>query len=336
MHYYKRNIGDYAKKAARLSMLQHGAYTLLLDACYDRERFPTEGEAIEWAWASTPDEIQAVKFVLSKFFRLQDDGTYVQDRVAEELEHYAVLGVMNRITAIVRELRRKKGDEDTVQKLEALKAEIKNEPFKKSHAAWSALVDNTRGVHDASPNHKPQTINHKPQTTNQEPNINISAKADMAAKKKKQPAVIPDWIPRDAWLGFVEMRKAKKKPLTERAIHSIEKKLIEFMNRGYDIAAILDQSTINGWTDVYAPKDNTGAYYANNQLLTPAQQRTAESQRIDELLRSGAAGILRHSNKDIRQTQDCAPVPVSARLSDCGIGDRGSEIVGEYVSSGAD
>ena len=37
MHYYKRNIGDYHKKAGRLSMIEHGAYTLLIDACYDRE-----------------------------------------------------------------------------------------------------------------------------------------------------------------------------------------------------------------------------------------------------------------------------------------------------------
>ena len=72
MHYYKRNIGDYAKKAGRLSMLEHGAYTLLLDACYDRERFPTLDEAIEWTWARTDAEIEAVKFVLARFFTLED------------------------------------------------------------------------------------------------------------------------------------------------------------------------------------------------------------------------------------------------------------------------
>lgn len=89
MHYYKRNLGDYAKKAGRLSMLQHGAYTLLLDACYDREQFPTREQAIEWAWASSQDEIDAVDFVLSRFFQCQDDGTYIQQRVAEELYEYA-------------------------------------------------------------------------------------------------------------------------------------------------------------------------------------------------------------------------------------------------------
>ena len=68
MHYYKRNLGDYAKKAGRLSMLQHGAYTLLIDACYDREQFPTLDDAIDWAWASSAAEIEAVEFVLRKFF----------------------------------------------------------------------------------------------------------------------------------------------------------------------------------------------------------------------------------------------------------------------------
>jgi uncharacterized phage protein (TIGR02220 family) len=87
MHYYKRNIGDYSKKAGRLSLLQHGVYTLLIDACYDRERFPTREEAIDWVWASTTEEVEAVEFVLRKFFALQD-GVYVQNRIAEEISDY--------------------------------------------------------------------------------------------------------------------------------------------------------------------------------------------------------------------------------------------------------
>jgi uncharacterized protein YdaU (DUF1376 family) len=88
VHYYKRNLGDYAKKAGRLSMLQHGAYTLLIDACYDRESFPTFAEAVDWAWASTTEEVEAVKFVLSKFFTLQTDGIYHQKRIEQELGEY--------------------------------------------------------------------------------------------------------------------------------------------------------------------------------------------------------------------------------------------------------
>lgn len=106
MHYFKRNIGDYHKKAGRLSILEHGAYTLLLDACYDRERFPTLEEAVEWCWARTADEVSAVEFVLKKFFTLVD-GVYVQARVQEEIDAYHAKAEKNKEIALAREASRK-------------------------------------------------------------------------------------------------------------------------------------------------------------------------------------------------------------------------------------
>ena len=132
MHYYKKNIGDYHKKAGRLSMLQHGAYTLLIDSCYDREVFPTIDEAIEWTWASTPDEVAAVKFVLGRFFTVED-GVYVQKRILSELDKYHKNALTNKRIAIERESKRKgKG--------------TKRVPV----------------VDEAPPNHKPITNNQEP------------------------------------------------------------------------------------------------------------------------------------------------------------------------------
>jgi len=135
MHYYKRNIGDYAKKAGKLSMLQHGAYTLLIDACYDRERFPTLDDAIEWAWADTPEQVAAVEFVLRKFFRLQD-GVYVQDRITEELAAYKALSEVNSRIAKDREAQKK------------ARKSTQREPV----------------VNEPAPNHKPLTTNQEPLT----------------------------------------------------------------------------------------------------------------------------------------------------------------------------
>lgn len=88
MHYYERNIGDYHRKAGRLNILQHGVYNLLIDSCYDRERFPTLDEAIDWVWAESEEEIEAVKFVLKKFFKLNDQGLYIQGHIEEDLIKY--------------------------------------------------------------------------------------------------------------------------------------------------------------------------------------------------------------------------------------------------------
>lgn len=145
MHYYKRNIGDYAKKAGRLSMLQHGAYTLLLDACYDREAFPTRDQALEWAWASTPEEINAVDFVLSRFFVKEADGTFTQLRVLQELLDYAKFCDLQADKG-------KKGGRP--RKPNGFSDKPNGNPTETQRKAEESL-----------------TTNHKPLTTNQEPDI---------------------------------------------------------------------------------------------------------------------------------------------------------------------
>jgi uncharacterized protein YdaU (DUF1376 family) len=152
VHYYKKNIGDYAKKAGRLTMLQHGAYTLLLDSCYDRERFPTLQEAIEWAWASTEAEVEAVKFVLSRFFTLDKDGCYVQDRILQELLEYHAKSDTNKRIAIERETKRKEKSTNRGQSV--------NEP---------------------PPNQEPITINQEPI------NLGTNVPSPPKAERKKLP-----------------------------------------------------------------------------------------------------------------------------------------------------
>ena len=76
MHYYERNIGDYHRKAGRLNILQHGVYNLLIDACYDRETFPTLEEAIDWVWAASPEEIEAVKFTRNNWDEVKSFTNY--------------------------------------------------------------------------------------------------------------------------------------------------------------------------------------------------------------------------------------------------------------------
>lgn len=188
MHRYYKHIGDYAKKTGRLNMLQHGAFSMLMDACYDRESFPTEKQAIEWTWASTPEEEQAVRFILSRFFTLQDDGTYVQNRIHEEIESYKINGVVNRLIAISREARKQNRD-DLAKEADNLRLTIKNDPLSKTHAAWTSVVDALVNKHDPAPNQKP--LNQKPLTDNQIIDGADAPEREQVAKQKrfKKPSV---------------------------------------------------------------------------------------------------------------------------------------------------
>jgi len=65
--------------------------------------------------------------------------------------------------------------------------------------------------------------------------------------------MIPNWIPADAWAGYVEMRVSIKKPLkTERAINLAINTLERLQAEGNDPGAVLDQSTLNGWQGLFA------------------------------------------------------------------------------------
>ena len=65
----------------------------------------------------------------------------------------------------------------------------------------------------------------------------------------------PVWLPIEAWQGWVEMRKQRKRPLTDRAKAMAYKKLEALHLAGHDINELLDRSTINGWLDIYEPKE---------------------------------------------------------------------------------
>jgi len=150
MHYYKKNLGDYYKKAGRLSILQHGVYTLLIDCCYDRETFPTMQEAIDWVWASSPEEEQAVEFVLNRFFECEN-GVYIQKRIKEELADYANQKVINSANG-KKGGRPKKEQKDTETKPKKTQSDL----------------EETQSVNlgtEKKPNQKPLTNNHKPETS---------------------------------------------------------------------------------------------------------------------------------------------------------------------------
>lgn len=217
MHYYKRNLGDYAKKAGRLSMLQHGAYTLLIDACYDREQFPTLEDAIEWTWASTTEEIEAVTFVLRKFFTLVD-GVYVQKRIQEEVDDYRTKAETNKRIADEREANRKRIVNESCEK--------QNEP---------------------PPNHKPITNNQEPLTTNQEPQTNIQSplafgsvtppdaslsvvapKKPVGEKKEKESTALQQAC-REVWTAYSQAYSLRYavKPVRNDKVNSLVKQLVK-------------------------------------------------------------------------------------------------------------
>lgn len=137
--------------------------------------------------------------------------------------------------------------------------------------------------------HLPKKTNEAAQKGEPIPDINTNNK----------PYVIiegyPLWLPIEAWQGWVEMRKQRKRPLTDRAKARALTKLEALHLAGHDINELLDRSTINGWLDIYEPKETKNA--GNSQ--SPAEP-------TNSMVRAVIASQARRAVDKQRRTDDWA------------------------------
>ena len=108
MNFYKRFIGDYARKTGHLSICEHGAYALMLDAHYGTGKPlpPDPSRVFRLIRANTEEEQQAVQTILDQFWELTDEG-WVNKRALEEIEKAAIQAEKNLIIALAREAKKR-------------------------------------------------------------------------------------------------------------------------------------------------------------------------------------------------------------------------------------
>lgn len=84
--------------------------------------------------------------------------------------------------------------------------------------------------------------------------IDKEDKSSSSNKRARKDFVLPDWVPVEPWDGYCAMRKAIKKPLTDRAKVLAINNLDRLRNEGHDPARVLDQSTAASWQGLFAVK----------------------------------------------------------------------------------
>ena len=247
-------------------MLQHGAYTLLLDACYDREIFPTLEQAIDWCWASTQDEKDAVEFVIKKFFVLVD-GIYIQHRIQDELDQFHSNSKTNQRIAIEREAKKRtKREQESTKRGTSV-----NEP--------------TTDEHERAPNHKPLTINHKPITNNQKHkskkfNPSVDMWSDWGFPAKPSEEIFNAWL---------TMRRDKKYTVSELSFKGIGSGLRDAVQSGFTVDQCLTKAEGNSWKGFSASWmiNSQSSARPSYQAAQPSQQGFLDGDFIDGEVISG-------------------------------------------------
>lgn len=153
MHYYQHNLGDYQKKTQMLSMMEHGAYRLLLDNYY-ATHYPVprdKAEAYRICRAITLAERKAVDAVLKRFFTETSDG-FFHERCEKDIEEY-----------IAKSLKAKENGS---------KGGVAAKEKRVANAIANATANGTANAVANGVANEQLTINHKPITNNQEENTN--------------------------------------------------------------------------------------------------------------------------------------------------------------------
>ncbi|WP_116521024.1 DNA replication domain protein [Achromobacter insuavis] len=66
--------------------------------------------------------------------------------------------------------------------------------------------------------------------------------------------LLPDWVPAEPWQQFEEMRRKKKKPMTDAARKLAVTKLDTLRTAGHDVATVIGQSVLHAWDSFYELK----------------------------------------------------------------------------------
>jgi uncharacterized protein YdaU (DUF1376 family) len=184
MHYYQHHIGDYRRDTAHLSLMEHGVYRQLLDWAYlDNAPIPKETETVYRRLSAKTEEEKNAIDIVLNEFFTFDIG-YTQKRVELEKQAYERKAATARIAG-----------------------KLGGRP-KKTEEVIFGLTEKTDGK-----------ANHKPLTTNQEPITNKPKEE----KERAKALVRPDDVELQVWEDWVQLRKAKKAPVTETVLKTARK-----------------------------------------------------------------------------------------------------------------
>jgi hypothetical protein len=120
-----------------------------------------------------------------------------------------------------------------------------------------------------------------------------STKTSSSPKKRTRTAVeivVPDWVPADAWNGWLEMRRTKGTKTTARALQLAIEELKKLADDGHPPGEVLDQSTLKGWTGLFPIKDHRNGLSPRDHHTSAGRQPRAD--RMARPRRGYAADML--------------------------------------------
>jgi uncharacterized protein YdaU (DUF1376 family) len=243
--YYRWFPGDYIRDTRRLTMMQHGAYRLLID------EYMVSGKALSndlpalyrICCAVSGEEQVAVRYALEEFFVLAGP-VWKHKRCEDEIAHQSERSELARKSVQAREMRKHRLLETTPTPTQQITSNDDRTMIERSIARSSNQNQN--------------------QITEEED----KKESPQGKSGGRPPLDVPEWIPKGAWQDWHAYRLARK-GWTRRAQELSLQTLEQLRDSGHDPQRVIDQSIERGWSGLF-PIAGTHA-----RLPPPAQSKAA-------------------------------------------------------------
>lgn len=272
--------GDYLRDTRHLTPLKHGIYLLALMHCWDSKGpMPLdEQECAGICNCRSADEIEALRYVLNRYFVRMDDGIY-NKRMAEEVARAEMTSMGRRAGGLKSaQARREKARAGTAAKRE------------------QELNKSSTQVEDVSVSPTPT-----PTPQRQEKKIRASRATSPQVER-------PEGVSEQVWNDWLRIRKEKRAPLTATAWEGVKR---EAAIAGITPAEAVRHAAESGWQGFKAAWLKRDAAKNGHASMSFAERTTeAKAQRIAELTGGLANSPLRTTKSE---TIDVDTTEVHAR-----------------------
>jgi uncharacterized protein YdaU (DUF1376 family) len=233
LNYFPFHIGDYAVHTRHLSLMEDLAYRRCLDLYYTREH-ALPADVAQVARLIGMREHQAeVEAVLKEFFVPEEHGDWVHSRCEAEI---------------------KKAQEAAERARNNGKAGGRPAG---SHKQPSSNPQITQPVSSGAPE---ESKSKAPITQDQ-----YQDQIEEKGARKRSPSFqageieLPSWLERELWEGWCKERRARGKPITERAAKEQLKALDEYRRNGHPPERVISHAIASGNQGLFPPPLIRGA-----------------------------------------------------------------------------
>ena len=233
--------GDYLRDTRHLTPLRHGIYLLLLMHSWDQKGpLPLdEQECAGIANCRSHDEVDALRYVLQRFFVRMEDGWY-NARMQREIGRAEAISGVRRAAGLARHGLGAKGQREAPASAEQVLTNC---------TARGAPHPHPHAIPSPAPEFNPPN----PPASGREPPPEPPA----ASRRKKQPAAtaevpLPDWLDRDLWDTWHSTPKRRRATPSQRQLAIA--KLTQWRADGLDWRQALESAALAGWQGLFKPE----------------------------------------------------------------------------------